>query len=1091
MTISTVSNTSTITSSTYNSIQSLSASILTDLYGNNSSSIPLTAGPITITADQWQRLYSDISRSSVHQTNQVPTYPAGSYPDVNDLSIRSDFVNSLIANVQTVAANTGSHHPNQLLLATTSTGATYSKRTTQWGSTLTHRVNYNWNSQQDAEHFFNLGGKMVVQEGYVPGTGNGGTTDTNWMSMIDWANSQLQTAQYQFTATNWYSNTVISLTTSSDLANVLSVRMLKRSSNSTQLEVNFNHVGSQVSLNLVSTATFVYSRGDTIPPGVPAPRPTMSLQLDLGDGGVYVPFSKILSLPYLPGEFFWYAVDPLQPTNTYPGIVSFPDAAFFPNATYSYDGTTVTLVYDNPGNYSFSLPYGIPNINATIIAVGGGGGGSSYNQGCNYGASNSGGGGGGSGGYESVFYALSHGNYSIQVGQGGSQGNSASACYYGTSGSDGQDSYFQTITASGGTGATTGWEYNGGPSYGGNQQNGIPGTRNGGYGGLPAGNDGEFGGNQGNPVNGAGGASPYGGYGAGGNGFTPGVTTGNGNSGVIIVSFDFSPRIYFYADVTTEVTASPVQTLNLKNIGYGNLTISDINYTTNGSTIAPVYSYTFDNFPVTIPANSVESMYLSYSGTQPGTFNSSFTIISDNDTGPITVLTNQVVSVPSFNINILPTSVSTVSNTALKLPFSYTTDGYNLASYSASLSNTTGFSINNTNYGPQVLFDPSGLPINNTYITNMSVIGYDAYGVSATTSTNISVLYTSTNAISGSNLGGWFGPFSSDNSVVGISYDIIGSTRYITIGVGAGGDGGPSALNGGAAALKNGTKPKNLDYLSDTGYSNGMVLYPIVPSNGYCAFLNFYGASIAYNTGSPAGVGVSRSYTFNVSSVNTYLWSFSVADRGYFKIDNNLVSDLRYVADPYQTEHVGNVLLSTGIHTITIYSENDSDAGGVALTIRDPSTNDIIWSTRTPVRSSPPYQYWQEVYRVPLTKGAATYYSADYYIKNSLSVNKTNYGGYFQNGSIFNVTDDGFGNISIAFRNVGSLPVDAGIRRTVVNLPYSPYYYLPGNVLTTRQTQLDISPIGNGSETHYFLGFDNLGNTVTSVVRFPTKPATY
>lgn len=198
------------------------------------------------------------------------------------------------------------------------------------------------------------------------------------------------------------------------------------------------------------------------------------------------------------------------------------------------------VTYNTPGTYTFTVPAGVTSINANI--VGGGGGGSSANSGCNYGSSNSGGGGGGSGGYRSQSISVTPGeNLNIVVGAGGAGGDSASTCYYGTNGANGGNSSIQalsvgTLTATGGTGATVGWEFNGGPAFGGNQANGSPGTRNGGYGGLPGGNNGAFGGNQGSPTNGAGGASPYSNFGKGGNGGRP---TNAGTNGGVVISYGY------------------------------------------------------------------------------------------------------------------------------------------------------------------------------------------------------------------------------------------------------------------------------------------------------------------------------------------------------------------------------------------------------------------------------------------------------------------------------------------------------------------------------------------------------------------------
>ena len=221
----------------------------------------------------------------------------------------------------------------------------------------------------------------------------------------------------------------------------------------------------------------------------------------------------------------WKSVDKVWYKTSVPGILSNV-------ATQTFAVVSGPAEYTVPGTYSYTVPADVTSIRVRL--VGGGGGSSSYNAGCNYGASNSGGGGGGSGGYQQTTIPVTPGDViTVTVGAGGVRGGEASVCYYGTNAGSGGNTSIQsgiigTLVATGGSGATVGWEFNGGPAYGGNQTNGAPGVRNGGYGGLPAGNNGAFGGNQGDPTNGLGGTSPYNGYGRGGDGGRPTNAGGNG-----------------------------------------------------------------------------------------------------------------------------------------------------------------------------------------------------------------------------------------------------------------------------------------------------------------------------------------------------------------------------------------------------------------------------------------------------------------------------------------------------------------------------------------------------------------------------------
>ena len=1107
--ISTVSNLQTITTATYNTIQAASSSVLSDFYGGSSSSVPITASANPITADQWIRLYNDIDRSLVHQTGAVMSYTTGTFPDVNNVAITTSFVNAITNAMNTVYNNTGTlHAPSQLLLATTSTGATYSKRETQWGSTLTHVVNYFWNSEADVQHFFNLGGRMVVQEGYVHGSGNGSGVDLNWAAMIDYMQAQLALPQNQFTATNYYNTTQIQLTTSTDAYNSMSVRMLRRSSTSTQAEIKFNTLGTTNDIDLISTATFVYSRGDTIPQGIAAPKPKMVLVTDLGDGGNYAPFTRLLTIPYLPSTFTWTAYDVTQPALVQQPASVFPDAAYFPNANYSYDGTTVILTYKNRNTATkFILPYGIPPItaNVTLTGAGGGGGGGGAGSGGEAGGAGAGGGSG-----YTTFYSTSlvpaH-SYIVTIGIGGKGGPNHYSRYGGGDGKNGFPSLFfedgvLKASAENGYGGQGGIEYGYGTAYGGtgyqhgddgiNGRNGASGGGKGGDSTLAPGAQGALLG-YGVPTPAASGTQGSGGAGGSFYDNWPGdyaTYGGDGGDGVVQISFD-CPQVRFYNGSTSETDTSSIQGIMLKSSGNNSVTITSIDFTNNGSTITPTYSYSWgNNFPIVIAAGDSEIVNLRYSGYIPGSYNNAFTISSNNDLGPVTVLTEQSVEVPAFSVQLSPTNVNQTVYGRTIIKFNFSTMGYNLFSYIPSLDNTIGFTINATAYGLEIIFDPANTLPTGSYSTNLSVTGYNYAGQSATTTTNVTLSYALPNLITGSNLGSWYGPTSTANSIVGMSYDVINGDKYLTVGIGAGGEGSTVGLAG-TSNIHSGSTPLNLGVNADQGYLDGMVLYNIVQQTSYSDFLKTYGASIAYNAGAPAGIGVTRSYTFTANSTQVYNWSFAVADRGYFQIDGVLISDLRNSSSP-NTQHTGQIYLTAGEHTVTFYMENDSPAGGIAIRIYDPISLVDQWSTIVPIRDTYAYRYWQEVYRVPLTQGAYVYNSKDYYIKDSKVAAGASYGSYFSNGSIFTVTDDGGGNLDIRFNAKTSKPTDASVNRTVTNLPLTPYYYLPATSITARNTQLESSGIGiGGIDTHLFTGFDNLGTVTTSQVRYPTTMPNY
>jgi len=324
MSLTTVTNTTIITAAQYNTIQSSIVDVISGYYGASPTSLlSTTVTPdAAIVAADWDKLYADISRGTAHQLNQLPPVSTST----NTLTI--NFVNAIITTTNFVMANTGTlHATEQMTTATIERGARDSFRSAQWGSTLTHTVNYDWASDQAAENFFRLGGRLSLQTGFVLGSGED-RYSVAWARGIGWMNQQLESIANQFSLANYLAPSPfsdISLTTASGILypvngqdyDIMTVSLKKKSLSRVQALVNMGHRGTNVDLDVSSTATYHYSRGDTIPMGIAAPEPALTNITNLGDAGVFVPFpTKVLALPYAVSGFYWNALDSSTQTIT-------------------------------------------------------------------------------------------------------------------------------------------------------------------------------------------------------------------------------------------------------------------------------------------------------------------------------------------------------------------------------------------------------------------------------------------------------------------------------------------------------------------------------------------------------------------------------------------------------------------------------------------------------------------------------------------------------------------------------------------------------------------------------------------------------
>lgn len=182
---------------------------------------------------------------------------------------------------------------------------------------------------------------------------------------------------------------------------------------------------------------------------------------------------------------------------------------------HQYSGDQVLFESSIAGSYQINvLDDGVYNV----ICVGGGGGGAQAgNKTAYHGA------GGGSGGYSNEEIYLTRGTYTATVGQGGAVSRQWSG--WAIAG-DGGTSSFSTVNATGGFGGRA------------HRDNGATGGA-GGTGTTQNGNGGNAGG--GSNVSYAGGASVYGGYGAGGNGYSGNASTmpysNGGASGYVKITY--------------------------------------------------------------------------------------------------------------------------------------------------------------------------------------------------------------------------------------------------------------------------------------------------------------------------------------------------------------------------------------------------------------------------------------------------------------------------------------------------------------------------------------------------------------------------
>lgn len=255
--------------------------------------------------------------------------------------------------------------------------------------------------------------------------------------------------------------------------------------------------------------------------------------------------------------------------------------------------------------------------------------------------------------------------------------------------------------------------------------------------------------------------------------------------------------------VTPGVASTP-QTISVTNLGNtsieftgtyfyfsGNGVNAEINnFSTSSFVILPLSTFTFD---------------LTYIGVETGEYYNYVTLLTNADVGQYKIVTRQYVA-NELSFTVSPTSYTTSTDIAgFKTTATYViTPTFNtiprpdlIIPVVKTLNTTTsGWSLSQNEENSNILYVSfNANEVNNntgTYVSTLTLV-YDIVSYDLVTTVGVNV-----NVADDYNLGSWISAGSKYDSIVGLSYDIINGDRYLTIGIGAGGDGSPIFGLGGA-----------------------------------------------------------------------------------------------------------------------------------------------------------------------------------------------------------------------------------------------------------------------------------------------------
>ena len=255
---------------------------------------------------------------------------------------------------------------------------------------------------------------------------------------------------------------------------------------------------------------------------------------------------------------------------------------------------------------------------------------------------------------------------------------------------------------------------------------------------------------------------------------------------------------------------SEQQEIRFYNTGVNVLTITSASNFRQSTSSGAVLGFTHTNtFPINISSGTYTTASIYYKGlSSPGEFIGFILVESNNYSGDYTINTT-VINEPLSNFAISTTSfitTATVIGQTSSTSITITPGENGIATtlpleFTTSISGSPGWSIVNGVNKVNIFWDSDY--VNNstgTYISTLTITT-----VAAGTKSIVNTAYVNIDYTRYKNLSTWISAASSNNSLIGISFDIFDGVKTLTIGVGAGGDGSPIYANGGNiyAVMKN------------------------------------------------------------------------------------------------------------------------------------------------------------------------------------------------------------------------------------------------------------------------------------------------
>ena len=560
--------------------------------------------------------------------------------------------------------------------------------------------------------------------------------------------------------------------------------------------------------------------------------------------------------------------------------------------------------------------------------------------------------------------------------------------------------------------------------------------------------------------------------------------TAAGNASIILTADPIS-------NLSFRSTTNKSFTVTLNNVGTFECTLTDVSlvkYQTN----CDLSIVSVDNFPVDVPAGGSEAFTVTLTGTIQSVWDVALRIRSNSFTGDVIApFTTTVISrpfLPTANPASLTKSLGRMTDEYQPILLSTNGTGMFGSVTATFISGSPGFSVSVSGItGPNFVNSPEVPETVQSKFTPPSKTG--TYGDTLRITINpldttqdsvvIDVPITYTMSIGADqNLGSWLSAGNGTNGVVGFSYDLLGGVPTLTIGYGGGGDSQPQVNNGGYSQLS----VANLGVNGDISSPPGIPVYPYTNS-AYGPFLNLYGVWITPGGGSNFGAAAGLIYTVTLPKSGRYRIDAQADSKIELYIDDNDSIKVSSENNPSGAPSNATFFLTAGQHTIRIQAFNADGPAAFAATI-NPEFEAYVWTTRDLCRPSPAYRNWAEVYRIPLTLGAYKYYSGAYKVKSTDQAWGLCYGDYYDTSSMFTVTDNGLGDLSIQFLpEPAFLSQNDSVNLTMFYARYLAYYYSEAEG-TYRFNNLEAKS-ADGATT-FFLGFNRLGNVITSRVTIPT-----